>query len=513
MAVTDNNTIKSVIDRLNQELCNLSLVARISIVIADRDANLIKFIPADTKTDNILKNHIDKSFVMKHINKLFKHKTNTYTSAGKTFSKLVTDIESYEEVKGYIILISENKERMEITAPIIKKLLEQSFESIFKDFEIKQIVTEIVEKHERLTLYSSLSNEIAKIHDLNPLVEKIGEHISKSFEFDTFLVLLRSDNTTDLYVSKRIGKMIDPFLENVLKIDLAQRVKQTGKSQIIYEDSGPHMPPSILCTPIQLDKSYFGMLVLIKEKENQPYTNEERDHLEMFSMETAKGIHRILLYSTLKKKYFTTIASLAEAIDAKDPYTKGHSSRVAMYSVETARKMGLSGESIETIQTAGYLHDVGKIGIAESILRKETPLNDEELQIMQAHPLIAAKILQPISFLGDISTIALQHHEKCDGSGYPNGLTKNNILLESRIIALCDAFDAMSGDRPYRKAFPLRKCFMILKNDSGRHFDEDVVIAFYKAWVDHLENNIFPFIRLVKKQEMATYIKDLIATF
>lgn len=508
-----NDIIKNITKELSDQFKNISIISNSSIIITDTEANLICFVSPDSRLDNIISNHINKEFLLKHINKLFKHNTNIWTTKSKTLNKCITSIESYSETKGYAILISEELEKLETAIDIVKKLIEQAYESFFKDYEIKEIVKELIEKHENLTLFSSLSKDIAKIHELNPLIEKISTDISASFKFDSFLILLRSDSATDLYISKRVGKKVEGFLENVLKVDLAQRIKQTGESIIIYEDSAPELPPSILCTPIQFDKSFFGMMTLIREKENQPFTNEEKEHLQMFAVEMAKGIHRILLYGTIKKKYFTTIASLAEAIDAKDPYTKGHSFRVAMYSVETAKKMKLSNERIEIIQIAGYLHDVGKIGIDEAILRKDTPLNDDEHHIIQAHPVIAAKILQPISFLGDISTIALQHHEKCDGSGYPHGLTKNSILLESRIIALCDSFDAMTTNRPYRKAFPMKKTFSIIKQDSGRHFDEEVSHAFFMVWINHLENNIFPFFRLSKKKELLKYLKTLISDY
>lgn len=511
--MTSNDIITSISNELADYVKNLCVVSNTSIIISDTHADLKLFAAADSKLENILKNHINKEFLLRHINKLFRHNTDQYISQSKGLSKLITTIEAYNETKGYIIIISENKDSLESTSRVIKKMVEQGFESQFKDYEIRQIVKELIEKHERLTLFSSLSKDIAKIHALNPLVDHLSQIISRSFSFDTFLILLRSDSTTELYISKRIGRKVESFLENILKSDLAQRIKQTGQSIIIYEDSAPELPPSLICTPIQLENSFFGMLVLIREKENQPFTNEEKDHLEMFAVEMAKGIHRILLYSTLKKKYFTTISALAEAIDAKDPYTKGHSTRVALYSVETAKRMQLAPERIETIQIAGYLHDVGKIGIDEAILRKETPLNEEEHAMIQTHPIIAAKILQSISFLGDISTITLQHHEKCDGSGYPNGLTKNSILLEARIIALCDSFDAMTTERPYRKAFPLKKTFAIIKKDSGRHFDEEVVIAFFQAWIDHLEQNIFPFVYLSKKKDLKVYIKELLSGF
>ncbi len=508
-----NDILKTVANELTENIKKISLISKSSIIISDTEGELILFVTPDSRLENLLKNHIDKEFLLKHINKLFKHRTDFYTTESKGLNKAVTSIDAYNESKGYVIVISEIKDVIETTSGIVKKLMEQGFECHFKDFEIRQIVKELIEKHEKLTLFSSISKDIAKIHDLNKLIENLSQIISSSFSFDSFLILLRSDATTDLYISKRIGKKVDSFLENVLKVDLAKRIKQTGESLLIYEDSAPELPPSLMCTPIQLDKSFFGMLALIREKENQPFTNEEKDHFEMFAVEMAKGIHRIVLYSSLKKKYFTTIASLAEAIDAKDPYTKGHSYRVAMYSVETARKMKLAQERIETIQIAAYLHDVGKIGIDEVILRKDTPLNDEEHAMMQTHTIIGAKILQPISFLGDISTIALQHHEKCDGSGYPNGLTKNSILLEARIVALCDSFDAMTTDRPYRKAFPLKKTFSIIKKDSGRHFDEEVASAFMHAWIDHLEHNIFPFIHLSKKKDLLEYLKNVISQY
>ena len=486
----------SISESIKEPVAAIALLVNAAIALVNNQGEIVFFTAPSQQEKELLSSSLTAEVIKKYINKLFKHNTPVYEKSSEHLKLCITSIEAYSENRGYIMLISQDNENLAQAAGIVRSLVSKDIENVFKEYEIKEIVNELLDKHNRLNLFSSISREISMTHNMNNLVQTIGTTVKQTFSFDSGLILLRFGSNMALRVVKRLGKKVDPFIVNLIKRDLADRVSSLGHSLVLYEDSAPEMPPSLIVSPIILAKMFFGLIVIIREKENQPFTNEENDVLQMICMETAKGIDKILLYSTLKKKYFTTIAALAEAIDAKDPYTKGHSSRVSRYSVEIARKMRLSSERIETVQIAAYLHDVGKIGIDESILRKETPLSDSERKLMQTHPILTAKILQPISFMGDLSAIARQHHEKCDGSGYPNGLTKSNILLEARIIALADSFDAMTSDRPYRRAFPLKKAFSILKKDAGRHFDEEVVIAFLEAWLDHLEHGTFEFIHL-----------------
>jgi putative nucleotidyltransferase with HDIG domain len=186
----------------------------------------------------------------------------------------------------------------------------------------------------------------------------------------------------------------------------------------------------------------------------------------------------------IQDAYWEAVQSLAEALEARDPYTRRHSEFVAKYSVIIARSMGLSAEVVETIRQAALLHDIGKIGIRESIFLKEGPLTPDERAIMETHSTISAQILSPLKFLAEIIPVVRHHHERYDGKGYPDGLEGQDIPSGSRIIAVADTFEAMTADRPYRKALPVSAALGELKRVSGTQLDPKVVAAFLQISED-----------------------------
>ena len=183
------------------------------------------------------------------------------------------------------------------------------------------------------------------------------------------------------------------------------------------------------------------------------------------------------LYTKMRKMYIETIRALAAAIDAKDPYTKGHSERVTQTSVSLARELNLSEREIENIEYTALLHDIGKIGIDDSILGKKSSLTSQEFDKIKEHTIMGAKIIEPVEFLKGSYEAIYHHHERYDGDGYPDGLKEKNIPLSARIIAVADAYDAMGSDRPYRKKLNKDKILKELKDQSGKQFDPEVVNA------------------------------------
>jgi putative nucleotidyltransferase with HDIG domain len=184
------------------------------------------------------------------------------------------------------------------------------------------------------------------------------------------------------------------------------------------------------------------------------------------------------LYMDMRHVYFETIKALSSAMEAKDKYTNGHSYRVADYAVGIAEQMGYAHDALDRIKTAAVLHDIGKIGISDNILNKPGHLEDNEYVIIQKHPEIGAKILSEVEFLGDVSKIIKYHHERFDGKGYPEGLKDAEIPIEASILAVADAYDAMTSDRPYRKAMEYHTAMNILIKESGVQFNPIVVKAF-----------------------------------
>jgi putative nucleotidyltransferase with HDIG domain len=184
-------------------------------------------------------------------------------------------------------------------------------------------------------------------------------------------------------------------------------------------------------------------------------------------------------HQELRAAYVQTIGALAEAVDAKDTYTRGHSERVGVYASKIAREMGFSKEFIERVYIAGLLHDVGKIGVRDFVITKPDRLSFEEYEEMKCHCEIGAKILEPVDFLADVTSCVRHHHEWFDGGdrGYPAQLRGDMIPLPSRIILVSDTIEAMTSDRPYRKALPLDAVYAELSKYSGTQFDPACVEA------------------------------------
>ena len=187
----------------------------------------------------------------------------------------------------------------------------------------------------------------------------------------------------------------------------------------------------------------------------------------------------------LEKAYLDTIGILRYTVEAKDPYTRGHSDRVSEYSVLIGTKMGLDEDTLHLLKIGGLFHDIGKIGIPDSILLKETKLDDEEYSQIKNHPAIGAHILGDAEIFKDIIPIVLHHHERFDGKGYPKGLKGEQIPLAARIAAVADTFDAMTSKRTYRDALPLETVIAEIEKCSGTQFDPKIASVF----LDILKND------------------------
>jgi len=193
------------------------------------------------------------------------------------------------------------------------------------------------------------------------------------------------------------------------------------------------------------------------------------------------------LYIDMRRAYMETVESLANTIDAKDRYTRGHSDRVARYSIALAGQLGLPDDRIEIIKSLALLHDTGKVGVNESILNKPGRLDDDEFAMMKKHSEVGAQIVKGITFLKDGHETIKHHHERWDGRGYPSGLVGKETPLGARIIAVADAFDAMSSDRPYRNAMTPQQAYDEIVSGSGSQFDPQVVEAFRTVYPDLVE--------------------------
>ena len=245
-----------------------------------------------------------------------------------------------------------------------------------------------------------------------------------------------------------------------------------------------------LLKPFEKDQLYFSVRRALEHRrlvlENQNYQQE----LERLVAERTAQLSETL--RELEFSYDYTLEAFGGALDLKDAETEGHCHRVTSYTVLIARRMGVDEASLRQIARGAFLHDIGKMGIPDGILRKPGPLTEDERVVMRRHCEIGYQALRNIPFLRQAAQIVLTHQERYDGTGYPRGLRDNEIPLGSRIFAVADALDAMISDRPYRKAMPLEAAIEEIQSNSGTQFDPKVVEVFLsmprETWLQYRKN-------------------------
>lgn len=290
----------------------------------------------------------------------------------------------------------------------------------------------------------------------------------------------------DIYLPKKDSSVSGWVLDNakpLLISDINDAPQFDRFSALGYERK------TLVCAPLIVKDEVIGTITVVNKNDGSTYSNDDLGLLTTIAAQASIAIKNAMLYDEQQKTYLNTIHALVSAIEASDSYTRGHSERVTKYSLTIAKRLGLSQERLKIMERAAILHDIGKIGINLALLHKVGRLTDEDVFDLQQHPEIGIRILEPIEFLIDVRLCIVQHHERFDGKGYPNKLKGDELLLEAKVLAIADAFDAMTSDRPYRKALSLDIAVKELLDNSGTQFDPDIVPVF----VDLLEQGTFPF--------------------
>ena len=233
---------------------------------------------------------------------------------------------------------------------------------------------------------------------------------------------------------------------------------------------------NIIVTPLMQDSKVLGILAGFSKEGG--FSGNDKFMLTMVSSIAVTAIFNNGLITQLKELFETTIESLVKTIDAKDSYTRGHTSRVSQYTLAIGRRLGWSEEKLEEAYIGTLFHDIGKIGIPDHVLNKQGKLTDEEFKLMKSHVTIGYEIIKDVPKLKGVLDFVLCHHERYDGRGYPRGLAGEDIPVEGRVVCVADSFDAMISDRSYRKALPLEKAVDELKRNAGTQFDEKIVEIF-----------------------------------
>lgn len=261
-------------------------------------------------------------------------------------------------------------------------------------------------------------------------------------------------------------------------------------------DLPSYLPDSIvesashfMVLPMYHSGIFFGILCL-GHQGLPSYSDDDLSHAKRLSSQVALALSNAQLIDDLKSLNLGTLEALARTVDAKSKWTAGHSERVTELSVKTARILGCDDKTVNTLHRAAFLHDIGKIGIPMSVLDKPAKLTDEEYEKVMEHPVIGAKILEPIEAYRDTIPIILQHHECFDGKGYPSGISGEEITLGARILTVADVYDALVSNRPYRQGWVEEKVIQLLKDEAGKKFDPNVIDAFLSAI--SLSSNVYP---------------------
>lgn len=289
------------------------------------------------------------------------------------------------------------------------------------------------------------------------------------------------------FKEKYSGKIAEIISKKKKSFSSASEVKLSSGFEEILQIEGVS---SSICTPLTVRGNDIGILCMGRLGSEHPFTVSEVELVSVLSGQAAAAIENARLYEKLEQSYLSMIVTLSGVVEARDLNTDKHMKDIAEYSVEIARQMELPDNDIENIRKAALLHDLGKICVPDNILMKADKLSESEMDIIKKHPVNGAKIIESVEPIKHAREIIRHHHEFFDGSGYPDGLKGGTIPLGARIIAVADAFGAMTTNRPYRNALSINEAIKELRKFSGTQFDPDIVKIFISILHEHgiLEN-------------------------
>ncbi|MBI5150896.1 MAG: HD domain-containing protein [Candidatus Omnitrophica bacterium] len=352
------------------------------------------------------------------------------------------------------------------------------------------------------------SLELAR-RTLHAVMAKVGQGISNIQNIDTFLELILETVTDGL--AGNVGMLLVWDRENnALNIKAVYGVEEgagrhrsidmrektvlqsilKSKKPIVFAELPDEFTRAkalsclssapLICAPLVIKEKALGMIIVGGRKVAEKFEEDDLNLLANVASQTAVSIENARLNTDMEKTYFETISALALAVDAKDKYSRGHLDRVADTCVLIARKLGLDAGDIQTLRDAARLHDLGKIGIPDEVLQKKGPLTEQDWELMKKHPEIGESIIKPIRSLSNLCDIVRHHHEKLDGSGYPDGLKADQISPLVRITTISDIYDALTSDRPYRSRMTVAQACAELRKMGGK-LDQDIVEVFAEA--------------------------------
>lgn len=349
--------------------------------------------------------------------------------------------------------------------------------------------------HDAVKVLSEVSRVISSSLDLDKVSDLVLKESINILGADHASLFLLDDSSRYLILTKAQGFSEDE-MDNIRLLGSWEIINDqvvTKKKSLIVNNT-KHAPfsrekfpvNSFLAVPLEKDGKIIGILMVSNRKRpGQVFTKDDERLLRALSNHIAIALLNARLYQELKSLFISTVKALVKAVDAKDRYTSGHSERVMKYSIAIGRELKLDEEVMENIGLSSLLHDVGKIGIKESILSKPARLLGYERSQIKRHPAIGVGIVETIDNSHKIIKGILEHHERFDGKGYPKGLKGNAISLAGRIIAVADVFDALTASRPYQKGYSKSEALSEITKESSSQFDPKIVKAFLRSFSSH----------------------------
>lgn len=373
-------------------------------------------------------------------------------------------------------------------------VLAQSFSAITERLEDNVRSLELARKTLHAVM-SKIGQGISNLQNIDSFLELILETVADGLAGKAGILLLLGEDKITLSVKSVYGidsNSTRSFAAEVKEGSTFHAILSSKKPLVLrdlpadlkrFGEYGSFFQKPMICAPLVVRDKSLGMIIVSGRKVSEDFEEDELNLLSNVASQTAVSIENARLNQDMEKTYFETISALALAVDAKDRYSRGHLDRVAEYCMRIARKLGLDGGDIQTLRDAARLHDLGKIGIPDEVLQKKGALTEQEWMLMRKHPEIGESIIKPIRSLNHLCDIVRHHHEKLDGSGYPDGLKDDEITPLTRITTIADIYDALTTDRPYRGRMSPEEAYKELRKMKDS-IDQDIVEAFIEALGD-----------------------------
>jgi putative nucleotidyltransferase with HDIG domain len=315
-------------------------------------------------------------------------------------------------------------------------------------------------------------------------MDEVLRLVGQSIKNDAAIVLLRDEQGAFSCSQQGAGPLVTRLLTS-LQRSFDEMVATGGRETLGLSTGGE--PLEAIAAVIPSVGHSMGVVCLAREAASGGFLPDERDMLLGYAQTTAVALQKLILRENVERNLVDTITAFVNAIESKDRYLKGHSARVALYAVEIAQTLCVTPELMEVVRRGAMLHDLGKLSIMDTILRKPERLTPEEFTIIKSHPMVGAKILEPLRFLARETCAVRHHHERFDGGGYPDGLRGEDIPYVARVVTVADVFDAITSNRPYRTALALDEAREEISKGIGAHFDPAIVEAFLRVPLERLE--------------------------